>query len=462
MRNIDKTPHECRLCGSLQTVGGFRTHLKTKHPEHNTQSYIVKFGEFRPKKIEELQKITDNCIICKECNLPVHSYKKLMHHIKIHNMNFKEYHIKHTFGGTHPLCKCGCGSPVQILKSGIIDSTGNRVWAREFLSGHNTCMQIGVQTRSHSSKMKMRESAINRMSRNGKRFSPDISSAQLEIFNYITSISSGFTQNDTSLLHGREIDIINHSSKIGIEYNGLYFHSDKYKQRNYHLSKTNEMERLGYRLIYIWEDWWIRKKEIVKSMLSSILNATKTKIYARNCVINEITDYQARVFLHNTHIQGACVSKIRLGLYYNNELVSVMTFGKLRKTLGTKSKDGAWELLRFSTKLNTTVIGGASKLLSYFVKTYKPYTIISYAKRDWSTGNLYKKLGFKFDGETEPGYFYAKGKRRFNRSQFTKDKLIKQGAAKTKSESLIMSEMGYLKVWDTGNLKYSLDIKNNK
>lgn len=454
MRKTDTTEHICKLCGSAQTVGGIRTHFQTKHPEYNTERYVNEFGEFRPKKLKDIEMSTTGGIICNECGEKLPSHQRLMFHIKKHGLTFEQYHVKHKFGGNHPLCKCGCGSPVQILKSGVIDKDGNRVWAREFLSGHNTCMQVGVQTRSEESKMKMRQSAINRMEREGRRFSPEISSAQKELHKYISELSDGFIQGDTSLLHGREVDLINHNLKLGIEYNGLYFHSDRYRNRAYHISKMKEMEKLGYRLIYIWEDWWVRKQEIVKSMLSSILRKNTARIFARKCEVKEITDEQAKIFLHHNHIQGPSVSKIRLGLFRGDELVSVMTFGKLRRTLGTKSKEGHWELLRFASKINTSVIGGGSKLLKHFIKLHNPRRIISYANRDWSVGNLYEKMGFSFIGMTDPGYFYAKGKRRFSRSQFTKDKLVKSGADKTKSESLIMSEMGYMKIWDTGNLKY--------
>lgn len=453
MRKIDRTEHICKLCGSVQTVGGIRTHFQSKHPEYNTERYVAEFGEFRPKKLKDIQRSEDG-IECVECGKKLPSHKRLMHHIKTHNMTFEEYHVKHKFNGVHPLCKCGCGQPVKILKSGITDADGNRVFAREFLSGHNTCMQVGVQTRSEESKMKMRQSAIRRMEREGKRFSPEISKSQKEIFDFLSSINQNFIQGDTSILSGREIDIINHELKLGIEYNGLYFHSDKFRDRKYHISKMKEMEKLGYRLIYIWEDWWVRNREIVESMLSSITQSNTKRIYARTCSVREITDEESRIFLKNNHIQGASISKIRLGLFHDNELVSVMTFGKLRKILGSNSKDGYWELLRFSSKKNTTVVGGASKLFSYFVKLHDPISVISYANRDWSVGNVYEKMGFEFIGMTEPGYFYAKGKRRFSRSKFTKDKLIKMGADKTKTESIIMSEMGYLKIWDTGNLKY--------
>jgi hypothetical protein len=454
MRKTDTTEHICKLCGSTQTVGGIRTHFQTKHPDYNTERYVQEFGEFRPKKLKDIENSMSGSVICGECGEKLPSHQRLMYHIKKHGLTFEQYHIKYKFGGNHPLCKCGCGSPVQILKSGVIDKDGNRVWAREFLAGHNTCMQVGVQTRSEESKMKMRQSAINRMEREGRRFSPQISSAQKELYEYISELSDGFIQGNTSLLHGREVDLINHDLKLGIEYNGLYFHSDKYRNRSYHVSKMKEMEKLGYRLIYIWEDWWVRKKDIVKSMLSTILRKNTARIFARNCQVKEISDEQAKIFFHHNHIQGPSISKIRLGLFYDEELVSVMTFGKLRRTLGTKSKEGHWELLRFASKLNTSVVGGGSKLLNYFIKSYNPYKIISYANRDWSVGNLYEKMGFSFIGMTDPGYFYAKGKRRFSRSQFTKDKLVKSGGDKTKSESLIMSEMGFMKIWDTGNLKY--------
>ncbi len=455
MRSIDKTEHICKLCGSIQTVGGIRNHIQSKHKDYNTERYVTEFGEFRAKKIKHIQKISESEVVCDECGITLSSHKELMHHIRTHNMTFQEYHIKHKFEGIHPTCKCGCGTPVKILKSGILDKNGKRVFSREFISGHNTCMQVGVQTRSNESKLKMRESAINRMERDGKRFSPKISSAQKELYEYICGMVGGFVQQDTTLLRGREIDIINHQKRIGIEYNGLYFHSDEYKDRRYHLSKVIEMESVGYRLIYIWEDWWVRKKEIVKSMLSSILGTSTKKVYARNCQVREISNEEAKSFLHNNHIQGPSISKVRIGLFHNNELVSVMTFGALRKVLGAAAIDNHWEMMRFCSKLDMIIVGGASRLFHYFIKNYSPISVISYANRDWSNGGVYEKLGFKFIGTTEPGYFYAKGKRRFNRAQFTKHKLVAQGADITKTESMIMKERGYMKIWDTGNLKYA-------
>lgn len=453
MRTLDNTKVVCKICKYTGTVYSFRSHLRM-HAGYNTEKYVEEFGEFRPKKINEAKSDLDGGVVCKECNVKFKSHKKLMHHIKTHDMTYIDYHVKHTFNGSHPVCKCGCGESVKILKGGITIN-GRRYYARDFKSGHNTSMQVGVQTRTIESRMKMRQSAINRMEREGRRYSPKTPNAQLEILEYVNSISRQgvFEMNDTTVLHGREIDIVNHTTKLAIEYNGLYFHSDKFRDRNYHVSKLNETINFGYKLIYIWEDWWIRKKDIVKSILLTKLGEP-SKIYARKCEVREITDQEARIFLRKTHLQGGCVSSVRLGLFYYGELISVMTFGKLRKATGKTHIDANWELLRFSSKLNTTVIGGASKLFSYFVSNYNPHFVLSYANRDWSTGDMYYKLGFVNDGITAPGYFYAKGKRRFARFAFTKAKLVKNGADKMKSEAQIMDEAGYLKIWNTGNFRF--------
>lgn len=452
MRQVDKTPVICKVCGEEYTAAGFRSHIQHRH-KMNTDMYVSKYGEFRPKVIRENELDSTGDFSCGECDTRFKSHKKLMHHITTHGLNYTAYHVKHSFSGKHPTCDCGCGFPVKIIKGGIIEN-GVRVYARKFLSGHNTSTQVGVQTRTHASRMKMRQSAVNRIKRNNNRFSPITPKAELEIKEYVNTVYGGFDSSDSTLLYGREVDMVNHEIKLGIEYNGMYFHSDKFRDRQYHLSKMKEMETIGYRLIYIWEDWWVRRQEIVKSMLSAILGKTQNKIHARLCTVREIDDKTAREFLRQTHIQGECVSKVRLGLFYGDTLVSVMTFGGLRRYLGNKNVAGSWELLRFSTKLHTTVTGGASKLFTFFIRNYMPKYILSYANRDWSNGVVYGHLGFSLIGETPPGYFYCKGKRRFSRSMFTKDKLIRDGFDANKSESLIMNERGYMKIWDTGNLKF--------
>ena len=131
-----------------------------------------------------------------------------------------------------------------------------------------------------------------------------------------------------------------------------------------------------------------------------------------------------------------------------------MTFGAKRKSLGSKSEEECYELLRFCNKLNTTVIGGASKLLKHFVKVHNPNEIISYCDRRWSQGDLYEKLGFKFDHVSQPNYYYViKGKRE-NRFKYRKSELVKQGFDKNKTEHEIMLERGIYRIYDCGTKAY--------
>jgi len=279
------------------------------------------------------------------------------------------------------------------------------------------------------------------------------SDSQNQLYNFIKSIYSNIIiPNDRSAI-GMEIDIYLPDIKLGIEFNGIFWHSDKYKSKKYHLNKTNMAEDKGIKLIHIWEDDWKFKREIVESRISNIIGISG-RIWARLCEVREISYKESISFLNENHIQGNCISKYRIALFYKNEIVSIMTFGNLRKSLGQKSKDGSYELLRFCNRLNTTIVGGASKLFSFFIRKYSPINIVSYADRCWSNGNLYKRLGFSMDKFTEPNYYYVINGIRKNRFNYTKSKLVKNGFDPQKSESQIMKEIGYNRIYDSGNIKF--------
>jgi hypothetical protein len=282
------------------------------------------------------------------------------------------------------------------------------------------------------------------------------SGKELQILNFIKeNYNDSVIENDKNVIS--ELDIYLPELKIALEFNGIYWHSDIYKEKNYHLNKTEECEKNGIQLIHIYEDDWNYKQDIVKSMILNKLNKIENKIYARKTEIKEIDDNKlVRKFLNENHIQGFVGSSVKLGLFYENELVSLMTFGKRRIAMGKKkSNDDEYELLRFCNKLNTSVIGGASKLFKYFINNYKPKEIITYADRSYSNGNLYKQLGFEFIGKTEPNYSYYDLKcNKYNRFSFRKDVLIKNGYDKNKTEFDIMNNLGYLRVYNSGNLKF--------
>jgi hypothetical protein len=274
-----------------------------------------------------------------------------------------------------------------------------------------------------------------------------ISKDEQEIANFVKSLGETIKTNDKTILNGLELDIYIPNKKIAIEYNGVYWHSSKKKSPTYHLDKFLACREKGIRLIQIFEDEWRQKSEIVKARLKSILGHNQ-KIGARNCKLIELSVEDYRNFLEKTHIRGYANAKYKYGLEFNGNLVAVMGFSKSRYT-----KEG-YELIRFSSNVN--VVGGASKLLSYFIKKHNPKMIITYADRCWSNGNLYKTLGFteNTDKDRNIGYWYIKDNIRYHRSNFTKSKLVAMGYPKEKTEFEIMNMLGYFKIYDAGNYRF--------
>ena len=177
------------------------------------------------------------------------------------------------------------------------------------------------------------------------------------------------------------------------------------------------------------------------------------KIFARKCIIKELKSSECRDFLNENHLQGFCQAKINVGLFYEDELVSVMTFSKPRF-----NKKYEYELIRFASKRNYTVIGGASKLWKYFVNEYSPKSVITYANRRFSNGDLYYKLGFNLLEIVYPNYFYFKegDLKLYSRVKFQKHKL--KDVLDTFDENLTETENmfnnNYKRIFDCGNLKF--------
>lgn len=279
---------------------------------------------------------------------------------------------------------------------------------------------------------------------------------QNEISQIIKDLEINVILNDRKILCGKEIDIFIPDFNIAIEFNGLWWHSDLFKDKNYHLDKKKKCEELGINLIHIWEDDWIYKKDIIIDRIKNLLNINDRVIYSRKCKIVKVSNSDAKDFLNENHLSGS-LSSINLGLILNDELVSIMTFGKLRRSLGQKSEKDVWEIYRFCNKSGYKVIGFFSKLLNQFIKENNPHKIVSYLNRDWSNkNNVYSKNNFDFVSETPPNYWYFKGEtRRKHRFNYRKDKLISEGYVGN-TESEIMESRGFQKIWDCGSLKYEI------
>lgn len=290
-----------------------------------------------------------------------------------------------------------------------------------------------------------------------------------DIERFVTDILDDYNieyeTNVRNIISPKELDVYIPSMNIAIESNGVRWHNNHYKQTSYHINKYMQCKEKNIKLISVWEDWVKNKREIIKSIILSKLGVNNENIiYARKCSLKEIDSKTCNEFIDNNHIQGKSGSSIRLGLYYNNVLVSVMTFSSPRVNMGSKKHNQQWELIRFCNKINTRVVGGASKLLNYFIKTYHPTSIVSFSSNDISDGNLYKKLGFITDGKINNSYWYIEPKtyKRYHRSSFTKREIVKRGwkdeVNNTWTENEAMKERGYFQIYDSGQLKWILNL----
>lgn len=283
------------------------------------------------------------------------------------------------------------------------------------------------------------------------------SKGEKEIVEYIKTIYSGWVvENDRSLIEPYELDIVIPDKNLAIEYNGNYFHSSKFDRAISMLDKSKKLDFM--QLIHVSDEEWNTKKDIVKSRISSILGVSQFKIYARKCIVREIPF--PREFLNSNHIQGiGSPTSINLGLFYKNNLISVMTFSSARFT-----DKYEYELVRFCSVVFHSVVGGASKLFKYFVKNYSPKSVISYSDKRWSLGKLYQTLGFEYEHTSAPNYRYIKsGAQSLSRYACQKH-LLKSRFPEYYDDKLteqeIMELAGYYRVYDCGSDVWSFRPHN--
>ena len=273
-------------------------------------------------------------------------------------------------------------------------------------------------------------------------------------------------QRSKKIISPFEIDIYLPYYKVGIEYNGVIWHSEKFgKDKYYHLKKTEECQKKGIKLIQIFEDEYNEHKEIVFEKIRHLLGKdnNKEKVYARKCTVKEINKTESETFLNTNHIQGFAPSTIYLGCYYNDALVAVMTF---KKEIRISNK---WELNRFATDISKHCIGIGGKMFSYFVKNYNPDYVKSFADRRWTLNNdnnLYTKLGFKLDEILKPDYSYVTSKsKREHKFNFRKKLMIKRypeyNLTNDMTEEQMTKIIGVYKTWDCGKYKYVWQNESN-
>lgn len=273
-----------------------------------------------------------------------------------------------------------------------------------------------------------------------------------KLYEYICSIYNGTVERkNREILRGKELDIYIPEKHIAIEFNGDYWHSTIFKDKKYHQEKTIDCAKQGIRLIHIFEHEYIHNEERIKSFLKDIITDNKKVIYARNTEVREIESLTAQEFCELYHLQFWSTSKVYIGCFYKNELVSVMTFSKPRF-----DNNSDYEIIRYCTKYETSIIGGASKMFKYFIDKYNPTSIVTYSDISKFTGNIYTKLGFEADKITSPNYVWVSDdlKDVLTRYQTQKHKLIEKGlGTEEQTEDEIMYNLNFLKIYDCGNIR---------
>lgn len=282
------------------------------------------------------------------------------------------------------------------------------------------------------------------------------SKSEKELNEYIKSIYAGeLIENNRTIIHPYELDTYLPEANIAIEYNGLYWHSEKFtKDKNYHYNKYTRCKELGIQLIQIWEDDWNLRRPIIEKTIAHKLNVNhNNKIYARKTTAEYISYQEAYDFLENNHIQGGITGTVYLGLKYSNELAAVMVFNKIDKD--------TISLARYATSAN--VIGGFTKLLAYFENNNIEYKkITTFSDNEISDGGLYKNNGFIMDKLLPPDYKYVhKGIRThkflFRKTNFKTNPQLKYEEGLTERQLAELN--GLYRVYDSGKIKWVKTIE---
>ena len=430
------------------------------------RSYVKKEKEKKIKIIKEKKEIPyKTCPYCEwktyDINNYSHSYSK--HILNTHKIDIKTHLEKYPedYFYFDKIIKNRSGKIQCKICGKYLSLIDERHLKKHNISKQDYIKLYGDEIISTKCKIKLQNNIIKMNENpNWERFT---SSYEKEIQFFLNDNNIYFETHNRSILQTNELDIFIPSKNIAIEFNGNKYHTEWWggKTRQYHLNKTKKCKEKDIGLIHIFEDEFVNNKEIVFNKLRHIIGLQRNlpKIYGRKCNIKQVDKDIANVFLTKYHIQGYDPSTIHYGAYYNDELIAVMSFLK-----ENKNNNNNWELTRFASNYNYICCGVGGKLFKHFIKEYNPQIVKSFADRRWTVdeeNNLYIQLGFKFDSYTKPDYKYYNPKvdkyKRFHKFGFRKQILLKKYPDvlnPNKTETEMVKELGYDRIWDCGLIKY--------
>lgn len=279
------------------------------------------------------------------------------------------------------------------------------------------------------------------------------SKGEKEVAEFIRSLEIKVIENTKDLISPLTVDIYLPDFNLAVEYNGLIHHSELRKDRNYHWNKSKACLKKGVRLIHVWEDDWINKQNIVKSVLINALGKNTFKNYARKCQITKISNKEANAIYLNNHLLGSCSTSVKehYALTKDDQILSVMSFAKGASLRGNSDD---WELLRFVNLGN--VVGAANKLFQVFIKEHEPNKVISFSDNDYFDGKIYEVLGFGLDEELRSDYKTIWKNQRKHKTYTKKINLAKlfPDCNLKKTEHEICLENNVYRVYDSGKKRW--------
>lgn len=276
---------------------------------------------------------------------------------------------------------------------------------------------------------------------------------ECQLVEFIESVcGSHIITSDRTIIAPKELDVVLPDLKIAIEYCGLYWHSDCHERisKTYHSDKMNACSEAGYRLITIFEDEWLHRRDVVEAKLRHILGVSvESRVYARQCNIRTVTTVQdKREFFNANHIQGYGPGSVTYALTHNGVDVAMVSY--------ISKRNGVFELNRYAT--SAVVVGGFSRLLKHFIKNNECSSILTHADKRWSDGGVYFKSGFNCIRESDPGYWYIKQTYRIHRQQFMKKNLHKvlSDFDPNETEFENCDRHGIRRIWDCGQYTFEM------
>lgn len=290
---------------------------------------------------------------------------------------------------------------------------------------------------------------ISNISRSGCKFcNNNLSKDEDAIYEWVKSICPD-AQRQAHKIISNELDIYIPSAKVAIEYNGTYWHCDKYKDKTYHSEKSLECRDLGIRLIHIWEyEWKVpKKRRVLENIILGALNMLPERVYARQCDIKRYDNggkewQKLNQFFDNNNIQGNRGGSLVYTLEKDGEILMAYKFG--RPSGGKAKNKYEYEMVRGASKLGTQVVGGATRLWKHFMDDVRPKSVVYYVDFNYFDGRSLEKIGGKYIGHTDS-----------YRNWWVKNNVVKNRDPKN---HLIISELesqGKIrKIWNAGVLTY--------